>query len=965
MAEIEQFIDPQAEAQIEKYLASLQGIATSYDKIFNAAVKTEQAITKISRSSDDAEKKQRKTNEAAKEAERIAKEQASAAAALEKQRQAAINAMGVQEAKQRQLNDAINMEVKSLQDATTQNSALQKAKKQLDLTTEAGRKKLTEYNRTIDKNTEFIRHNSDMMTKQKMNIGNYAGSIREALAGLTSGGKGAASALGAMTSSGGMAGVAIGAVALAANGLGKVLTITNDLADKFAVFTGKAKAATDYFFKSIALGDFSNFLSGMKEAIQAGKEYAETMDDLGDRQNALTIQESESRVEILKLRKVLNDATLSDKERIAAADKIITMEDTITKKKRDNALMNLKAQLDYSSTLNRIDDATLLDLIKNYDAYTKQFDLVNKLTKAESELKNLQTLVPTGMGMSQTVGSPAQISAQQKIVEKLKEQTKGFEQSFKAFANVSDEERKLITDAAVQYSNALVEYETNTMKVFTRKQNLLETMNNEELQAIQKTKAANEKAAKEREDQLKREREAVAASINAELIAYDANNQSKVASTKILTDEIIQQEQVRLDARAEIQGRALDQEVLLERKTQAEVAAEKLKIASDNQVAIGELKIKMAEQTAAEEIRIEKEKQEQIKAQIASQVEFEKRMHDVRNNNILRALAQGQISRKQAEDQQKENDFQTQAAILQSTMSTIQKQIDAEQVGTEKRAELVGQLMENQTELEAVRLEYDLWTQDQRTEKIITSLETIQNVTNEISSIAQGFFQAQSEQLDAEKERQLAAAGENAARREQIEKEFAIKQAQLKRKQAIAEKATGVFNIGINTAMSIVKTGAELGYPAAIPFQVLAGILGAAQMAVVLAKPLPEIPKFAKGTKSAPGGISLVGEAGRELLYKDGKAQLVSKPTLVDLTKGTQVLTNRETERILQHAAQGKTGYDSQQLRASIEHGNRELINAINNKRELQISASGDKITDRQGNYYKTYFNRRIRWAGK
>jgi hypothetical protein len=164
--------------------------------------------------------------------------------------------------------------------------------------------------------------------------------------------------------------------------------------------------------------------------------------------------------------------------------------------------------------------------------------------------------------------------------------------------------------------------------------------------------------------------------------------------------------------------------------------------------------------------------------------------------------------------------------------------------------------------------------------------------------------------------------------------------------------------------MSIIKTGAELGYPAAIPFQVLAGILGAAQAAIVLAKPLPEIPKFAKGTKSSPAGVALVGEAGRELLYKDGKASLVDKPTYVDLSAGTQVLTNRETERILQHAAQGKTGYDSQQLRASIEASDR-IISAINNKRELQISASGDKITDRQGNYYKTYFNRRIRWAGK
>jgi len=74
-----------------------------------------------------------------------------------------------------------------------------------------------------------------------------------------------------------------------------------------------------------------------------------------------------------------------------------------------------------------------------------------------------------------------------------------------------------------------------------------------------------------------------------------------------------------------------------------------------------------------------------------------------------------------------------------------------------------------------------------------------------------------------------------------LEKKLAHDKAVIQRKQAIADKAAAVVDIGINTAVAISK---------ALPNLALAGIiggLGAAQAAVVLAKPLPEIPSFADG----------------------------------------------------------------------------------------------------------------------
>ena len=66
---------------------------------------------------------------------------------------------------------------------------------------------------------------------------------------------------------------------------------------------------------------------------------------------------------------------------------------------------------------------------------------------------------------------------------------------------------------------------------------------------------------------------------------------------------------------------------------------------------------------------------------------------------------------------------------------------------------------------------------------------------------------------------------------------------------------------------------------------------------------------FAKGTRNAPGGLSMVGEAGDEIVVdrKDGTWFLAHYPQLVDLNPGDIVLNNEETQRALS-GKQGTSG---------------------------------------------------------
>lgn len=103
-------------------------------------------------------------------------------------------------------------------------------------------------------------------------------------------------------------------------------------------------------------------------------------------------------------------------------------------------------------------------------------------------------------------------------------------------------------------------------------------------------------------------------------------------------------------------------------------------------------------------------------------------------------------------------------------------------------------------------------------------------------------------------------------RREKLDEETNKKRRELMRKQAITDKATAIFNATINTAASVT---AALEFP---PLAIAIGILGAAEIAVIAATPIPE---FAKGTKSSPEGWAMVGEKGKERTYLEKGTKVI------------------------------------------------------------------------------------------
>lgn len=144
--------------------------------------------------------------------------------------------------------------------------------------------------------------------------------------------------------------------------------------------------------------------------------------------------------------------------------------------------------------------------------------------------------------------------------------------------------------------------------------------------------------------------------------------------------------------------------------------------------------------------------------------------------------------------------------------------------------------------------------------------------------------------------RKRDAAAATAVKQEQLEK----KKAQIEYRKAMVEKANTIAQIGMATALGIMQTYAQLGWPAGIPGAIFIGAMGAIQLATALAQP---IKAYAEGTKGKPhpGGLALVGDGGsQELVMYDGKAWITpDKPTLLDLPKGAEVFPDVTAQDLL------------------------------------------------------------------
>lgn len=249
-----------------------------------------------------------------------------------------------------------------------------------------------------------------------------------------------------------------------------------------------------------------------------------------------------------------------------------------------------------------------------------------------------------------------------------------------------------------------------------------------------------------------------------------------------------------------------------------------------------EIRVKEAENAAITVLNNENSTDEQIKAARETLANHDKNLRDIRMQEIESQYESGLINEQQFQD----------------------AKLDIEREALDAEAEMIA-------------------------ERTAQTQELVNNIMSFVSDMASEIFgaisdniQQQLDDLDELYTTDAEEAKEDSKKKYLSEKEMEDKKLELKRKAAAVEKAEAAFSIAMNTAMAIMRIWADVPKvdfgATTIAMTAMAAALGATQLAMVLAKPLP---KYAKGRKRGKGEYAMVGERGAELMYIPDNASIV------------------------------------------------------------------------------------------
>lgn len=324
-----------------------------------------------------------------------------------------------------------------------------------------------------------------------------------------------------------------------------------------------------------------------------------------------------------------------------------------------------------------------------------------------------------------------------------------------------------------------------------------------------------------------------------------------------------------------------------------------------------------------------------------------------------------------------------QAEIRASLPGATQEEKDAVGKAKAKLAALEIQLQKDVTEYYIEDNKRQTKSDEEKTQKRLELFQKIQDAAKSTFEIIGGFINASVEKennliqeqidlLDKQKEKDIEVANQTIANEQEkaaaiivIEARAEARKEALERKRrenelrrARFEKAQSIASIILNTAMAVTKFLSKGDIFEAIA----AGIIGAGQLAVAIATPLPKY-KYGTGDGAHPGGLAEVGEGGKAeaVITPDGKVyKTPAVATVVDLPKGTKVYPDY-SQLMLAASVSGTNQLRNQQTIDTspiLKKGFNTLERAIKNKSEVNIVLpSRWKTYMNQGHYFRQYLN--------
>lgn len=277
----------------------------------------------------------------------------------------------------------------------------------------------------------------------------------------------------------GVAAVAWAAVAAAVVKFAKdAINLTQKWGDEWNVTMAGVKGAYQSFVRQLSSGEgFDNLFANMREAARVARETAADLDELFERNISYSYQEAEAKKYIEEQRMIMNDASKSNAEREAAAQRIIDKEKELGEVRKDiarqqrNALSN---EFEAQTGLNRAQQSYLIEQYNQNREIIKQArEYAEERKKAYADAGNTGGATMYGQGRFNTQAAEAAAAA---VDAKYSQTVRNVANLMAAYDKSNDK----LVEGLAKADVALIQVDTDTLRAQQRASRLLGSLKNQD-----------------------------------------------------------------------------------------------------------------------------------------------------------------------------------------------------------------------------------------------------------------------------------------------------------------------------------------------------------------------------------------------------------------------------------------------------------------------------------------------------
>lgn len=259
------------------------------------------------------------------------------------------------------------------------------------------------------------------------------------------------SVFGGLTKAAGFLGIGLGS-AFSIIKLGKsVIESTDSASDAFEKTIGGMTAGWEAFKKTMASGDFSHFFTNIRNAINAGREYAEVMDAIQDRQLSGRMLTADEVKQAKELELIWRDRRKGEEERKEALEEWKALQEGAAKREEKIDEQSYNSLLTRTAQVNKLNEETLESNLRNYIEYENSIEEIDRkgLMKAYKNVKQM-----AGMTQEMAINAKLAWDPVKKQNVELTEDQKKLILAMEYMGNVSGEERAELVKLYVQWRQA-------------------------------------------------------------------------------------------------------------------------------------------------------------------------------------------------------------------------------------------------------------------------------------------------------------------------------------------------------------------------------------------------------------------------------------------------------------------------------------------------------------------------------